>query len=151
MLPYRDSAMAQPWLSTSLEGRLKTSWWFWPSWRIISKDYVTSMMPASQACCLACPCQEHRAIPQSFQMTLLWVLGTWASSTQQPLRSWDQSPDDAHKKFGLELIQVPWSHPVPSLGKTTTDENGSMTKGREGKDMVYMWKKEKYHTKLFLR
>lgn len=53
------------------------------------------------------------------------------------------------KRFGLELIQVPWSHPVPCLGKTSTDENGSMTKGREGKSMVSMWKEEKYHTKLF--
>lgn len=109
VLPYSDSAMAQPWLSTSLEGGLKTSWCFRPPWSIISKDYATSMVLALQPCCLLCPCQEHRAISQSFQVTLLWVLGTRASSTQQPLRSWDQSPADAHKRFGLELRQVPWS------------------------------------------
>lgn len=149
VLPYSDWTMAQPWLSTSLEGELKTSWCFWPPWRIISKDYAPSMVLAPQAWCLACPCQEHRAISQSFQMTLLWVLGTLAPPTQQPLRRWDQSLADAHKRFGLELIQVPWSHPVPCLGKTSTDENGSMTRGREGKGMVSMWKKAKYHTKLF--
>lgn len=80
VLPYSDLAMVQPCLSTSLQGGLKTSWCFQPPWRIISKDYATSMVLVPQACCLACPCQEHRAISQSFQMTLLWVLGAWASS-----------------------------------------------------------------------
>lgn len=103
VLPYSDSAMAQPWLSTSLKGGLKTSWCFWPPRSIISKDYATSMVLAVQPCCLLCPCQEHRAISQSFQVTLLWELGTRASSAQQPLRSWDQSPADALKRSGLEL------------------------------------------------
>lgn len=147
VLPCSDLAMAQPCLSTSLETTLKASWCFQPPWRIIFKDYATSMVLASQACCLACPCQEHRAISQSFRW-LLWVLGARAS-TQQSLRSWDQNTADAHRRFGLELIQVPWSHPVPCLGKTSTDENGSMTKGREGKGMVSMWEKEKYYIKLF--
>lgn len=76
---------------------------------------------------------------------------TWTSSTlaQQPLRSWDQSPADAHKRIGLKLLQVPCGHPASCLRKTSTNENGSMVKGREGKGMISTWKKEKHHNKLF--
>lgn len=67
-----------------------------------------SMVLAPQACSLACPCQEHRAIPSPFRW-LLWMLGTQGFSTQQPLRSWDQRPGDAYKRFGLEQsCTLPW-------------------------------------------
>lgn len=104
LLPLSDLAMAQPWLSTSLEGGLKTSQCFWTPWRIISKD---------GACCpgllLGMPSPGTQSNSQSFQMTLLWVLGTQGFSTQQPLRSWDHSPGDALKRFGLEQSCIlPW-------------------------------------------
>lgn len=124
----------------------------------ISKDWY--LLPTPPACCFpSSPAAWHALArnpehgTQPFQMARLWVLGTWASSTltQEPLRSWDQCPADAHKRIGLELLQVPCGHPVPCLGKTSTDENGSMIKGREGKGAISMWKKGKYHTKLFHR
>lgn len=115
---------AQPWLSTSLEGGLKTSQWFWPPWRIISND---------GACCpgllLGMLLPGTQSNSQSFQMTLLWVLGTQGFSTQQPLRSWATALVMPTRGLG-------WSNPVSCLGKTSTDENGTMTKGREGKGMV---------------
>lgn len=55
VLPHSDSAMAQPWLSISLEGGLKTSRCFRPPRSIISKDYATSTVLALQPCCLPVP------------------------------------------------------------------------------------------------
>lgn len=105
---------------------------------LIVVPYATSMVLSPQPRCLACPSQESKAISQPFQVALLWVLGTSASAilTQQQLGSWD------HKRIGLEVLRVPCSHPAPCLRKTSTNENWSMVKGREGKGMTSMWKKE---------
>lgn len=134
------------------------SWCFQPPWSnplhnfqgLIFAPYAIGMVLSLWPHCLAYLCQEPRAISQPFQMALLWVLRIWASSTltQQPLWRWDQCPTDADKRIGPEIWQVPCGHPVPWLRKTSTHENGPMIKGREGKGMISMWKKEKYHTKL---